>query len=213
MRFLALDAFRDYLKRDVVGVPTPVMERAMVDTAIEFCVKSKLWHHEMDAQTIKTGIADYTLDDHRYASIADVNQLMWNGALLTPFRWDELDRDYPHWRKAQGQADGYCFIERGEIRLTKIPLSDAVLALTGTLILKPKRGTDHLPEFLYEDWIVTLSAGARSSLHNMKAKDWTDENQATKLRNQFEVELNDARSIGIRAYSTKARVRTQARFF
>lgn len=184
----AITEFVDYTAPYCPSCPATLIRREIMSSAIEFCDRTELWGYESYAMPSIDGINQY---DFRIPSTkADPMQLVsvkFKGKPLKPVTTMQLDRMYSDWRSRSGTPRAYVQeSSHTKIMLDAKPKETEVQALTATFLLRPDRTATELPDFLYQDWLEAICAGALRRILILPNKAWTDPKLAQTKANEFQ---------------------------
>lgn len=176
-----------YVESHCLGVLLTTLRRAVMDAAVDLSENSHIWRHENSSVDVEADKFLYTPDIPSGSRVATVVRVEWSDALLVPSSIDLLDEETPGWRTKESQVSNtwYWSVPDQAIRLFPIPDTAAAGVLFYSLALKPRAGSQELPQFFWEDWRETIALGALSRLLNLKGEPWYEPNLAELKRSEF----------------------------
>lgn len=189
MTDLDLDPFLDHILPDVPDCPEPLAQQKLIDAAIDFCTRSRIWRDKSDPISFIAGQATYDLEPPDNTLVVDIlsADLLQNAVIAIP-GWNDipqpsqlqpktpkqLDSIVPDWRNTQGVVGFFTQEDPRTFTLAYIPSQSTANALQITWALKPTRATTTLPDLLFEDWLEPLCAGAKARIMMIPGKRFTD---------------------------------------
>ncbi len=174
MKLVTLDSIIEYVMPEVVGCPRDLIIREIKESAINFCAATAIWRYDLDPVNLLAGVSAYCIDIPRDSNIVDIKSLNIGGRPIDPQTAEWLDENSDRWRTQEGTANYYVVESPGDIRLSLIPVASTDETMTGVVTLKPKRVDPKIPQFIIDDWMDTIAAGAKSRLMLMPNKKWSN---------------------------------------
>ena len=174
MKLVTLDSIIEYVMPEVVGCPRDLIIREIKEAAISFCEATGLWRYDLYPLNILPGVSVYEIDIPSESKIVDIRSLNIGGRPIDPQTAEWLDKNSDRWRTQEGSANYYVVESPGEIRLSLVPMAEADEIMTGVVTLKPKRVDPKIPQFIIDDWMNTIAAGAKSRLMLIPNKKWSN---------------------------------------
>ncbi len=147
------------------GCPTPVLTDAVVQAAEDFCERTWLWRGEAVPQGTVADQAEYVVEPDVEPEVEAV-VLAVHGVALN------------------GSPASFTTPTRDTIRFWHAPQAD--MELTASLVLKPSRDSQNLPDVLWDEWQDAIAAGARFKLLDMAGSEWFQPQLSDKYRLEFE---------------------------
>lgn len=211
--------FVSRVQTNAPSAPEPLIERAIVQAAIRFCERTRLWRrHDVistdgdDAEQISVP-PDSILYEVAACAMAPLGGSVpgLGGAIpLKPISLDELAAWRPNWRI---EPIG-CYGPRHYV----CPWFGAIQAVprsSGTLIVefiaKPYHNAQTLPDFLHRLYQDDIATGASAIILSTPDKAFANPELAAALTNKFESRLGALSNAGERG-EQRAISRTKARF-
>lgn len=153
----ALAEFRPYIIPIAPGIPEFAIDRALIDSAIDFCRQTYVWQEVLDPVLLLAGVTEYEIYPPEGAISAVLE--------VTTDSEDILERAT---RESIRNVDRYgrptFFVHRVPDVLEIGPAPVAPGEAFVRVALEPKAGATQLPEGLYRDWRETIGAGAAARL-------------------------------------------------
>lgn len=187
--------------------PEPTVENAIKRAVIEFCSLSLIWKHLPDPIDVNAGEAEYNIELPPGSEVAMVMNAAVDGDPLTAQSTEMLDKAMPGWRTASATAKFYTQIEPGQIILAPIPVSTVTAGLVLTLALRPSISATSFPKWIANKYLYEISDGAISKLMLMSGKTWSDAQNGTFRKSQFDTAIAQARESSAKALG-RAVIRT-----
>jgi hypothetical protein len=179
------------------GVPLAVLDQQIMEAARKLAKDSEQWIETLEPTNLYAGKDTYTIDWTFCARIIRVNELRIN---------DEAGVDAG--RKAQAvNKEHWQFLPPDQIVLmpSTIPTVDVTRGLEIDVALAPEVGawpwndSDHAREFI-NGWFDGIVALAKSRLHRMPRKSWSDPQLAAIENQEYLSLLNLAKAETVRNY-------------
>jgi hypothetical protein len=163
-------AFHKDVLPQLPGAPIPVINYALLQSAIQFAEDSLILQYEADVVSVRPNVADYEvpLVDEQ-TELAMVMRVLLDGRLVNPVASDNRPT---HLVPAQTYevVDG-----EGEdpqlIRLLATPTQSGVLAVR--VAVKPKQDAPSVPDELWRHHRYAIGCGAMASLMTQTGKTWS----------------------------------------
>lgn len=172
-----LDEFYIEVRPEVPGCPIAVMNRALVNAAIEFCDRTLTWRTEIDTQGVNDGTNEYDLEVPSCGRVAAVLYVGHDDVRVVPGNERNLDDRLTGWRRSTAEADiaeYYYLPNRKTIRLALTPASDSSSGLDIFCAFKPIPAATQLPDNLYDDHLEAIGWGAKARLMLMSGAAWAN---------------------------------------
>lgn len=183
--------FERFVLPFVEGAPTPAVEDAVVDSAIEFCTRTRVMRAMLDPVTLVPGMAEYELDPPDGASqITDVTGAWLPEGQILPLTRPRLAELFPAgWRAARAQSTRdvrgfYCRMP-GLLELVPALAVQAPRALLLEVAYAPVRNATEVPDLLLNRYAEQIAQGAAARLHQHKAG-YADPSRAGPYRVAFD---------------------------
>jgi hypothetical protein len=173
------------------GVLDSIVLEAVRASARDFFVRTGVWRHDMDTESVIEGSELYDLEPPAGTEVERVVSVKHgNNGVLLPKGVDWLNANYPSWRTATGWPLKYFTQDaKNQIRVVPIPSSTSFNDLYIRLTLVPLRTATSLDETQYDDWYEVILHGARFRLFRMPKKPWTDKRTAEDYEKLYEIEV------------------------
>ncbi len=201
-----LDSWAPEIDPSIPGVPIPAVKRAVRSAAIEFCKETLLWTLDLTRINVVGNTQSYTLtvpagqygqivliDDVKYkADGADDDQFR----TLTPIVEAPENLQSGYWKYTTATEPQYFDVEEGAnttLVLVPIPTESSTSGLLVKVCLKPTITADTVPDFLYNQHLMTIAAGALAYLFNATGMPWHNPNEARANYLAFRREINSAK--------------------
>lgn len=179
-----IEEFKQYIAADVLPCPDPVIERAILNTLIEFCEKTHVLTREftvtLTSETVDSNLQnsiDIDLGDYFDGHVAPVIVMEFNldGTPKYPKR-KQLLNTVPStvWTKIkEGSTIYFDFPDDSTIRLfDRSTTTETYLYVK--MVVKPKRIATQVDDALFDDWLDEIAAGVKYRLLSMPNKEWSD---------------------------------------
>jgi hypothetical protein len=153
----ALSKFFPYVLPHAQGCTQPFAEMALLQSADEFCRKSRVLRETPEDIAIVPGRTEYEIEpDANGVAIYDVDDVEISGQPLEAFEKNSARIPGKRFYSLK-RSDGETLLV-----LKKPPAQSGWLSLT--LILVPKAAATGLPDSLFDDWREAIASGALARL-------------------------------------------------
>jgi len=207
----AITSFIKYVAADVMPCPTPIIERVMLSTIIEFCDKTHILQREFNIE-LDTDSIDSDMQDSIDVSLSEfvtsckpITVLEFNLDGSPKFaKFRELVNTIPSsvWNNIKEEETIYfSFPSNTVIRLYDRSTSDSNLFVR--LAVKPTRAATEVDDLLMEDWVDTISEGVKSKILIMPGKEWTDPKGAAASYMEYRRGISRARMKMLKSYTSQ----------
>lgn len=138
-------------------------------------------------------------------TIVEVRKAKFDGLDLIAKGENWLDDKISNWRTGMASAPKYYTVDRDrKLRLVPVPSENIANALHVWVALEPLRAATSVENFLYTDWLDTITDGAVARLLSMTSEPWRDFDAANYYRKRYEISRYAAERRGRHGHS-KAR--------
>lgn len=208
-----VSGWRERVQDDIPDAYNALVDRHVLDTCIEFCADTRIWHLRMTPMSTIANVAQYKLRVPADTKLASVIELRYLGKKLDPKIDSDLDASTPNWETKTGTPQQYTMIDQNTARLIGIPTEAVVNALTASLAIKPARDATTVGEVLWENWADAITHGAKARIFSMKTEAWHSPALANMHNGLYEQMKNAAKGIGMNRHTSRARRRVFAQSF
>lgn len=191
----------------IPGLPEPALQRAVRNAAREFCNQTLLWGYALDRISVVADDNDYTLTvpGAQYGEIISIDDVKYkaDGAAddqfrtLDPFsKVSENIYSAGSWPYHEGTEPTAFHVEEDDITnliLYPIPTVASADGLLVTVNLRPTLAATVVPDFLYNQHLLTIASGALAYLFGTKGMSWHDPQEAQVNMMSFRGAINSAK--------------------
>ena len=182
----ALSEFRRKVRQLVRRCPTPIIEEAIRDSAIEFADYTYCWHEPLSALRVRDGVQDYEFCAPAQGRIVHVLYVSHSDVTVLPTTERTLDTMEDGWRTSEAAvAEWYYLPDRETIRLALTPSETEAKALKITAAFKPIVDATKLDDVFYNDHLEAITHGALMRLYGQESEEWGDGNASNIRRELF----------------------------
>lgn len=195
-----IDSFFSRILPLVPNCPDPLVEQAVLDSAIEFCERSNALRHTIDPFSTVVGQSAYDIDIPSCSTFVRVVYLTVDNMEIT----SQVVEALPNHQLADSMPQRY-YVERTDfgLQLNFYPAPDDVYTVAMNVVLKPAYGTRYLDDDLFNYWNDAIVAGALYRLKVVPGQPFSDptgalyyDRRAKVLCHQARIEGNIGRVIG-----------------
>lgn len=203
--------YDDFLSRtlsEVPGCPEIAAVQAIKDSAIQFCEQSLIHQADHDPVSVVAKINDYDLETPvKGTRIVKVMKAWYQGRELSPSAPDQIGSPLAYNQRIGGYdttySDPQVFFQKDTdtFSLFPIPEKSVTSGITMRVALAPLRNSTSCADFLYEQWVEVISAGAVWRLQSSQGKAYFNPKLAQLSGAEYQRGINDARSKALRGYT------------
>lgn len=212
--------YDDFLSRtlsEVPGCPEIAAIQALRDSAVEFCEKSLIHQVDHDPVSSIAKIFDYDLESPVTGTrVTKIMRAWFQGEPLEPAAPDQVLDPTAYNQFISGVSTAYStpklYFQKDHATFSLFPVPDKSIpnAVTLRVALAPLRDANIVADFLYEQWVEVISAGAIYRLQSSMGKAYHNPKLAQVFGDEYRRGINDARHKAVRGY-TRANLRVQMR--
>lgn len=191
------------------SVPEVLLDRALLETARDFCRRTRYLRTQLDPISLVADTSSYALTLPTDTALVDIIGVTLNGSELTPKTVEQLRRADPDWEAATGTPDYYFREGSADIRLVGTPQADDADALVVRVALMPTLSAATIDDVLTDDHGEELVNGALFRLLKIPGKAWTDKGAADYYGALYESRIGEATHVADadRTMNVRRRVR------
>lgn len=206
-----LSEFRQHIAPYVQKCPDILIDKAVLDSYVEFARKSKRIELDMTAITVVANDADYTITNPTGYQVLTIRTLLYAGTKrLQAISEDQLDLNWNDLRcsccVSNAEAEDNWRVSTAEqptlfyqptpntLRLVAIPTVGLTDGLTGKLVVYPAQTATEIDDAIYNEFYEAIAAGAKHRLMMIPRQAWTDMKAAGFHRAEFEMGVGDAKT-------------------
>lgn len=199
--------FTKWVRPSVPGCPEPVLLEAIRQSALEFCIRTKLLTEDVNV-AIQAGTSVYALPIDPAFQAVDILYLKKEGRSLTPSSRRDNDQDETI---ASGSVKNYYL--NGLLDLVVYPTPDTNETLTASVVVAPISNSDEIPdELLLGNRYLAIAAGAKASLMMMDAVPWANPQSGMMARSTYDIAIEGEQIARAKGTGPK-RLRTKLTMF
>jgi len=204
-----LTEFEELVAIDV-DAPTPIVTFAVRQSIIEFCeetwIMTKDFNYVMDDEEVEDEINDY-IDINLAEFAADTRPLGIVTLFIDGTQWDtfhkEIVVDIPDYTSVfSSEVKFFSFPNNSTLRLYNIASTSTNITLA--IAFKPIQTVTAIDDFMYEDWLEPIVAGAKYRLLSMPNKEWSDPASAIHNLTLFKSGASKAKKKMNKGFSKKS---------
>lgn len=198
-----LEDFMPLIRPHALNCSPPVIEGAVVEVAIDFCEATKVWRHKANfvSDMIEPGLV--MLAAPAGAKLYEVERVWFEGRKLDKATIADLPPEI-----YDGSPQQYTQIQREQITVWPCSLGTTFAV---SMIIKPSRAAQELPDFLLEDYGDAIADGVIAKLLLMPERPWSQPQLGAYHKGLFEDAKNKAFATNTFGQH-RARARTKASF-
>lgn len=212
---IPLKDFRPDIALSVGNIYEPIMDRAIVGAAIEFCDKTWSWNDWLNPLAVTPNVSEYELDyDNVNMVLISLTEVYHDGKKVNPEPVANLNKYAGDWRKLIALApECYHLSSPNFIRVVPGFNDSATGQMTFRGAFKPHRKAKGLSDYLYNDYHDAIVNGALYRLHSQKGNSWYSPADSAEAKIEFNKAVNLAKIVTRKSRtngSVKIRIRGAA---
>ena len=172
-----------YVRPEVQGAPDFIIERAIRDSAIDFCSRSDVYMPEPEFMTVVPGVNEYAVSLPSGSELNHIIDIFWNTAALKPTSYSELLQRLGN-ESTRGSPRYYAQRDNTEFYLAPIPASTASIRVLYSV--KPTSTSTSIPDTVGKEHRELIAHGALYRLQMMSSQPWANPNAAGVNKQLFE---------------------------
>lgn len=195
-------------------VPEHIAINAIRNACIDFCTKTRYWQYTTPSISTIDGQSNYVLETPADTKMVGISFVYYDTVLLVPKSADELADIYRmgNWQVLKGQPQYYTQIQLPEIILVPQPYQTKTAVVYARVALAPLRSSTEITSEIYENHLMTISAGARAILHATPGQPYFDRQAARDCQIEFRTGIANTK-IAINKGLTRASTRAEFQRF
>lgn len=202
------DQFFSWVLPEVGGCPEITAIQAIRDVVIDFCEKTNIHQEDHDPITVIAKTSDYDLETPVTGTrIIKIMNAWYKGDKLEPAAPDQVLDPAVYNQSIGGYTVSYStpkfYLQKDPVTLSLLPIPDATLASAVTLrvSLAPLRSSVACEDFLFEQWVEPIAAGAVAKLQTSSGKTYSNPQAAQINQARYIAGVNAARQKATRGYT------------
>ncbi len=207
----ALSTFRPYVLPHAPGAPNPVLDRALVLAAREFCEKTKAWVDEPTAVMADGTTSEFALDLPAGSELVKILRARVNGRDYDVLAYRELPED---WDAPDADSNA---LDRKVVLLADLtgymvyprPASGDTIAITQAL--QPVINSGSVGDFIFARYARAIGDGALADLLATAGKPYSNPDMATYRNGRFQDAIHRASNLGWRQGLSRSKSSGQLR--
>lgn len=192
---------------EVPGCPDPMLERALLRSAQDFCAGAHVWRVWLDTITTIASVTEYDIELAAHSELVKLERAAMDGRPLPVITPEMLPDD---WHTSASARNGVFTHDRKTLTLTTSPAAGLALRVEATL--KPSNNATGVEDFLFDQYVDQIAMGALARLMQKSAMPWSNPAKGLELERQFEQAIAGINFQRWRAFSS-ALPRAAARTF
>ena len=175
--------FALYVRPEAQGAPDFVIERAVRDSAIDFCARTDIYMPEPEFITVISGLNEYAVSLPTGTELNHILDIFKDKSALTPISYNQLLLRLGD-ETTTGSPAYYAQRDNSDTYLAPIPASsDSIRVLYS---VKPSSTSTSIPDSVGKEHRETISHGALYRLQMMASQPWSNPNSAANNKQLFE---------------------------
>lgn len=200
------DQFYPDVVPDVLGVPEPTMDRALLRAAQRFLEQTEVWRQWLD-DTTTNGDFEHDIELESKSEVVAIKQAVLAGREIRVYAPDDLPAT---WRTSgEGVEVGVCTFNGKTVQLVPLQSAGQVLSIEATL--KPSNAATGVPDDVFDRYSLQIAQGAKALLLAQPGKTWSDLKLAAVFAGLFDSDINRIAAAHIHGLSSAPR-RVRASF-
>ena len=186
MKFLD---FSDFVRQECQGVPDFILERAVRDSAVEFCKKTGVYIPEAESVSIVAGVNEYEVSIPTGTELNYITDIFADKTRLQAVSWSELIH-----RVGDGNERGVpkYYSQRDNASFFLAPIPDAADTLRVVYSLKPSAGSTSIPDTVGKENREAITQGAVYRLQMMPNQPFSNQSAGIINKQLFDQAVSSA---------------------
>lgn len=203
----AIDTFYNQVRPEVRGCSEPMMGNAVLNSAVEFCKETGCWQETLADITLVDGTKTYTPTPPAGGLVFEIVRALHDSRQIFPRTEEEMDFESPGWEETTSNFATH-YVQENPRTLRVFPFPDS--AVTGVLKVKAviipdiAYATPAVPDFVAQDHVEAIAAGAKWKLMAMPGMVWSNAEMAGYYEAMFVRAKTDTRIRMLKAFSNKS---------
>lgn len=182
--------FHGYILPDVIGCPIPLLDQKLIETVRDFCTRSKAMRHS-ETMTVGAGQTTFTFTLPTETEAVAIKSAT---ADEEPIKVKSFEQLPPDWSTVEArQFNGLALINRAAF--TVAPWLPAGASLHVVAAIRPTHEAEGVDDAFWAEHVEAIAWGVKYRLWSQPRKDWTDLNNASQARGEYETRLSSAANI------------------
>lgn len=181
----SLNAFFPWLEPWVLYCPTPAMQQALRDAAIDFCRDTRVLQVTTAPSPAVAGQATYDVDLETGTVLSSLISARYGSRFLRILGNDSADFYEFENPSITGEPAAASADVGGVIRLYPPPDATATQQLTFRVALRPTRAASSLSDVLFEEWVEAIAAGAAMRLAALPGQPYTQASVVVRAQQAY----------------------------
>lgn len=169
---------------EVPGCPDPMLERALLRAAQEFCAGTQAWKLWLDASPTALNVTDYDLELAPNSELLRLERATLDGRAINVITSAELPDDWLNNRNVST-----CVFTDDRKTITLLPPPAAGLSLRIEACLKPASNATGVEDFLFDYYADTIAMGALARLMQKSNVPFSNPTKGMELERRFTHEI------------------------
>jgi hypothetical protein len=188
----AWSAFYPDLLTEIPSAPLPIVDQWLLNTAIEFCERSKAWVVDLALLDAVANQMSYALGLPADTELVEIITVWFSGQKITPESPRFLEQTFDDWLVETGKPQYYTQQNSGAIMLVPAPADATVGAIKIKAAVKPGPAATGIEDWIYSQWRQGLAAGAKAKLFAMNEVPWASPDHVAINLSLFEATIDQA---------------------
>lgn len=188
---------------EVPTCPEATIKEYLPIVASDFFARTHLWRVPLEDFSTVDGQSTYDITSPFFDAV--IESVLWLRVDGKNMLHTDMRLVNPEFLDKTGQPTRFWVEDDSAIRLFYTP--DAVLPVTGEVVLKPKRTARGMPGWVTETWVDTIVSGTLYRLCRIKNKDWSDIEAAAMHKNLYEQGVTNSRIRDLRNVQYQVRMK------
>lgn len=204
----AWSAWLDYLAPSLPGCPVSIINQAVLETARDLCMRSRVWRAWLADVDAVAGQAEYALIAPAGAQIVRMESATYGGEPLMVKPVEELDADESKWAAQTGVPHTVTFDAPELAQMVPTPAASVTGAIRFRVSLMPALDATGIADNMAGIVFEAVRLGALARLLMMDRKPWTNVSLGAMREAAYEEQVAAIRMKAARAFSN-GRIRSR----
>lgn len=175
--------FALYVRPEAQGAPDFVIERAVRDSAIDFCARTDVYMPEPEFITVISGVNEYAVSLPTSTELNHILDIFKDKSALSPISYNQLLLRLGD-ETTTGSPQFYAQRDNADFYLSPIPATtDSIRVLYS---VKPSSASSSIPDTIGKEHRELIAHGALYRLQMMSSQPWSNPAAAANNKQLFE---------------------------
>lgn len=170
---------------EVAGCTDPMLERALLRAAQDFCAGTHVWKLWLSDTVTALGVIDYDIEFESNSELVRLERATLDGRRIGV----TVEKNLPDDWTSNSAGIAPCVFTPDRKTLTLLPPPAAGLVLRVEATLKPSNNATGVEDFIFDQYVDEIAMGALARLMQKSGMPFTNPAKGTELETKFKHEM------------------------